>query len=49
MPRKSLTNFECEEAFAILELTNFAVVLAKRHPFLEKGQLIQLGNVVRIK
>ena len=34
MPCNSLTNFEYEEAFAIPELTNFAVVLAKRHPYL---------------
>ena len=33
MPCNSLTNFEYEEAFAIPELTNFAVVLAKRHPY----------------
>ena len=29
MPCKSLTNFEYEEAFAIPEITNFAVVLGK--------------------
>ena len=34
MPCNSLTNFEYEEAFAIPELTNFAVVLAKRHPYI---------------
>ena len=49
MPCNSLTNFEYEEAFAIPELINFAVVLAIRHPYLEKGKLIQLDNVARIK
>ena len=36
MPCNSLTNFEYEEAFAIPELTNFAVVLVKRYPSLIK-------------
>ena len=49
MPCNSLTNFEYEEAFAIPELIKFAGVLAIRHPYLEKGQLIKLGDVARIK
>ena len=52
MPCNSLTSFEYKEAFAITRLTNFAALLTKRHPYLnvlEKGQLIQLDDVTRIK
>ena len=51
MPCNSLTNFEYEEAFAIPELNYFAVVSQKDILILdglEKGQLIQFGNVARI-
>ena len=33
MPCNSLTNFEYEKAFALPELTNFPIVLTKRHPY----------------
>jgi len=52
MPCNSLTNFEYEEAFAKPELTNFAAIWQKdilTLDCLEKGQLIQLDDVTRIK
>ena len=33
----ALTSFECEETFAIIRLTNFAVILTKRHPYLRRS------------
>ena len=52
MPCNSLTSIEYKEAFAIIRLTNFAhfwpkVILTL--DVLEKGQLIQLDDVPRIK
>ena len=52
IPCNSSTNFEYEEAFSIPELNNFAVVSQKDILILdglEKGQLIQFGNVAKIK
>ena len=48
MPCNSLTNFG-HEAFAKTRTYQFYCNLAKRYPYLEKEQLIQLGDVTRIK
>ena len=49
MPCNTLTKFEYEEAFAKTRTYQFSCNLAKRHPYLEKGQMIQLNDVTRIK
>ena len=52
MPCNSLTNFEYEEPFEKTRTINFAAIWQKdilTLDGLEKGQLIQLGIVARIK